>query len=631
MKNLRFSSPETDYKLYLSSPVFEFQLDDGPKQDLILTLTKGGGSLKSVQDTAIYMSNTDTYRVDLAGKTGLSKLKGVCELALFESQATMETGNSVASASILVETDSSQATASSQETIAQSLDGGLDVNVTKSKFPRTPLFRLFDNIREGTDKLKFKVYEAFIDKILFDSNEDATYLAGSQGLSTLGSRKLPLRDADIYHIIKAATEAFLMLNAGTYRHGNFNESDLLDSAASRNVLFQDRGTFLESNNNELYVVNDDSPDYYLAALHLIKEKLGASVGSSFIDARIEAIKRDLPRSQFDSPAPENADLYVIKHRLQFPFFIELIWSYWHEESMLVQAVSAICQRFQNIRAGGKLDPLADMEITHLLPLNNVLWGYIQDEYKRLSVKRRAYEYDHHYGISLHGKAVPTLNSADSRRKFLEAFHNLLYMTSNYYKESANKLVEPDAFPLLNALRAVNFIIAEGMHNQYGDLPWTARVEMLLQQWMLSRAEFRNFLPGRVSVPYPEPWMDRVASMNKLQAWTDTSPIDFNRLAVFGEKILLSIRFGLWNDPSVDQRTAALWAEYFRPEIQGYIHSYKAATGVDLTATVVGNKVDARPPSYHLAKRLNGQGNGTFSSPAQQNGKAKRGNVKKEWM
>ena len=91
-------------------------------------------------------------------------------------------------------------------------------------------------------------------------------------------------------------------------------------------------------------------------------------------------------------------------------------------------MNAISRRFQNVRGPGERDPLAHLEIDPLRPLNNLLWGYIQDEQNRLTVKRRAYEYDHHYGLTLYGKAVPPLRPADSRSKFLEAFHNLLHRT-----------------------------------------------------------------------------------------------------------------------------------------------------------------------------------------------------------
>ena len=84
--------------------------------------------------------------------------------------------------------------------------------------------------------------------------------------------------------------------------------------------------------------------------------------------------------------------------------VELIWSYWHEEGMLVQSLNAICLRFQNKRGPNARDPLANLRLDPLRPLNTLLWGYIQDEHNRLTVARRAYEYDHEYGLRLDGKS-----------------------------------------------------------------------------------------------------------------------------------------------------------------------------------------------------------------------------------
>lgn len=126
------------------------------------------------------------------------------------------------------------------------------------------------------------------------------------------------------------------------------------------------------------------------------------------------------------------------------------------------------------------------------------------------------------------------------------------------------------------------LLAEGAHNQYGDLPWTARQEMLIQQYLLGRPEFRDFLPTRVMVVHPEPWMGRVDAMKKLQGWTDTSVRFFHDLAVAAEPILLSIRFGDWSNV-VDQAQARNWARYWRQEVQTYIHAYHVVTGVDLSA------------------------------------------------
>jgi hypothetical protein len=75
-------------------------------------------------------------------------------------------------------------------------------------------------------------------------------------------------------------------------------------------------------------------------------------------------------------------------------------------------------------------------------------------------------------------------------------------------------------------------------------------------------------------------------------------LHFRDLGVFGERILLSIRFGNWNS-IIDRESAANWARYWRPEIQGYLHAYRAVTGCDLTADVV----DVTMPTVHLQRRL----------------------------
>jgi hypothetical protein len=290
---------------------------------------------------------------------------------------------------------------------------------------------------------------------------------------------------------------------------------------------------------------------------------------------------------------------VLASRVQVPCLLELIWSYWHEEGMLVQSISAIARRFQNIRAPGGNDPLAHLEIDPLRPLSNLLWGYIQDEQNLLTVKRRAYEYDHEYGLALYGKAVPPLRSADSRSKFLEAFHHLLHRCSAFYKEDNDTTVIADGFTLLNALKEVHLLLAEGASNQFGDLPWTARAEMLIQQWLLSRPEMRDFLQGRRMVPYKEPWMAQVDTMKSLQGWTDIPVTHFRDLGVYGEQILLSIRYGDWIDIN-NEDSAKNWARSWRPEIQSYLHAYRAVTGMDLTNL---GTVDHTMPAIHLQKRL----------------------------
>jgi hypothetical protein len=257
--------------------------------------------------------------------------------------------------------------------------------------------------------------------------------------------------------------------------------------------------------------------------------------------------------------------------------VELIWSYWHEEGLVVQTMNAIATRFQNVPGSLENDPLRTLEIDPLRPLNNVIGGYIQDEQHRLTVARRAYEYDHHYGLSLHGQAVRALKPADTRSGFIEAFNKLLFLCTRFYKQ------EDDAgLPLLNALRQVHLLLSQGAHNEFGDLPVTARIEMLMEQWVLARPEFRELLPTPIMVAYPEAWMPRVEAMKTLQGWSDTSVVHFHDLGVAGEQLLLSIRFGTWATTN-EAAPAASWARFWRPEIQRYIHAFRAVRGVDLTS------------------------------------------------
>ena len=294
-----------------------------------------------------------------------------------------------------------------------------------------------------------------------------------------------------------------------------------------------------------------------------------------------------------------------------PVMLELIWSYWHEEGMLVQSMNTISRRFQNRRIPGRgQDPLFRLEIDPLRTVNNLVWGYVQDEWNLLTVQRRAYEYQHEYGISLLGKAIPGFDPADSRPRFLTAFHDLLLTCATFYDADDDTTVVADAFGVLNALKDVHPILAEGAHNQFGDLVWTARSEMLAQQWILSRPEFREFLGGRTMVPYREPWMDRVDTMKQLQGWGDVSVTHFRDLAVFGERLLLSIRYGNWSVIN-DSRAAENWARFWRPEVKTYMHSYRAVTGVELggrAQETIDVSRDGRyvQPSVHLRRRLDQQ-------------------------
>ena len=172
--------------------------------------------------------------------------------------------------------------------------------------------------------------------------------------------------------------------------------------------------------------------------------------------------------------------------LTVPFAVELIWSYWHEEGGLVQTLNHILARFQNRRTGPGPDPMARFDLSPLRPLRNLLFEWAESEADRLTVRRRAAEYEYEYGLSMVGRAVPrTGHFVESRTTFIQAFHQLLHTAYLFFREEDDTTVNADPFPLLNALRETHLVLAEGAHNQYGDLPTVAREQMLIMQLILA--------------------------------------------------------------------------------------------------------------------------------------------------
>jgi hypothetical protein len=480
------------------------------------------------------------------------------------------------------------------EILPRPFAAGDDVAVTMRRAAVVPTAdqALWAIIRHSTNALSFENYNRFMDRVLCgDDTSDEAGLRIRAGLDRHGGliryKSLPFPDVEGYRLLKVATEVFMMVHCG---------ADLADLDPDFDLTAESRRFSRTLDAGE---IRRQWLDYLRG--ERVQEGPGELIETLPYLGIIRMKLRDVPvvttREVRDEDEAAAVCYGILAEKLSRPCFLELIWSYWHEEGMLVQTLNAIAWRFQNRRnPSTPNDPLAALELDPLRPLNNILWGYIQDAQHRLSVVRRAYEYDHHYGLPLAGKAIPAVRGADSRSRFVDAFHNLLHLCSIFYKEDDDTTVIADGFPVLNALKEVHLLLTQGAHNQYGDLPWTARQEMLMQQWLISRPEMREFLPGRIMVAYPEPWMDRVEAMKTLQCWTDISIMHFHTLGAFGEQLLLGIRFGAWTKVSEPDH-AANWARYWRAEVQGYVHSYRAATGADLTA-----RMDATIPAALLGRR-----------------------------
>jgi hypothetical protein len=459
------------------------------------------------------------------------------------------------------------------EVMPRPFAAGDDVAVTlrRTAVPATSDQALWVAIRNSTNAIGFDNYSRFIETVVCGEPPGDTFdrlIPGStkQTLRKVKRRTaLPFPNVDRYRLLKAATEVFLMLHCGVdlddFTNVDLNaESRRLNRAVRPGDLeeqMRDYLTRVPAGHGEVLDV--------LPYLGLIRLKLRdvAIVGGNGNDEAAEICYG------------------ILAEKLSNPCFLELLWSYWHEEGFLVRTMNAISWRFQNRTSGppGR-DPLAGLNIDPLRPLNNLLWGYLQDEQHRLSTLRRAYGYDQDLGLVLASRSGPPVRGADSRSRFVEAFHHLLALSWEFHRRDDDTTVIADGFGVLNALKETHLLLTEGAHNQYGDLPWTARHEMLMQQWILARPELNDFLATRTMVAHPEAWMAPVDTMNKLQGWSDTSVLHFRDLAVFGEQLLLGIRFGAWT-AVIEPEQAANWARYWRSELQGYIHAYRAVTGIDL--------------------------------------------------
>ena len=300
-------------------------------------------------------------------------------------------------------TTSAPATDTGEELIAiavrpLSRDDVLPVALRRTTTQPTRDQALWVAIRNRTKAIAFSGsgYKDFIDSVLCDQTTPPGDARLRREMAELGSQ---VRGVGAYELLKTATEVFLLLNCGV---------EIKDDA---HVRFD--------SDEEATRLGERVP------LHVLRRRLENYLGDP---RRLPYIKRVLDAA-FPGKEEDDSvfcDDVVIASRVDGPCMLELIWSYWHEEGMLVQAMNAISLRFQNRRNGSDRDPLAHLEIAPVRPLNNLLWGYVQDEQNRLTVQRRAYEYDHHYGLKLVGKVVPQLRSADSRSKFLEGYHNLLH-------------------------------------------------------------------------------------------------------------------------------------------------------------------------------------------------------------
>lgn len=389
-----------------------------------------------------------------------------------------------------------------------------------------------------------------------------------------GRARRPVSGSDSFDFVKSVVDSFLLVKTGYFLGGGVAQVSIDDPANPPTGASSRLG---ESFSNQL------AEEGARTGINRRSTRIQRSELRRLLQGRpgvpIEVF--DVLAEQLIGSGATNAQQIVLgellANRFTAPTMIELIWSYWMEKGGLINAMDSIFDAFRNF--GGRKSNLNSLiDLSYLRPMSNLIWGFGQYlQANGLTKDRRAFEYDHHYGIGLNEPGFSAGVGADSRSRFIGAFHELLGLCDQFYKEDSNTTIVPDGFPLLNSLREVHLILSEGANNQYGDLPTAARSEMLVMQWMLSRNEIASALRGRSGVPYPEPWMGPMDTINRHLEWTTASIRHYYDLAKFGEQILLSIRFGNWGAVT-DQDQATNWARYWKAEIRSYMHSLNAVAG-----------------------------------------------------
>lgn len=284
-------------------------------------------------------------------------------------------------------------------------------------------------------------------------------------------------------------------------------------------------------------------------------------------------------------------------------FVEHIYSYFLELGGVFETLDQVIRRFAPEARRPPAPQLNRFDVSPLQPVARLLWGYKEDRDNRTTRDQRRMEYLRQYGLDL-DPHTPAAEAFEHRSLFLQYFHTLLNVCAQYFQQLEQTTVNPSAFSVLAALRPLHMLLAEGAHNQYQFMTDKARVELIVVQDILSQDPVQRFLGAPANVPYPAPWMGAVDSMRRIMRRTDTSVTEFFNLALLGESILLTIRFGPFNPAFTDDLVAGGWAQALQPFIRQYIYSYRSVTGVDLAADAkfAGGRIDTTGPQVYLHAR-----------------------------
>ncbi|MFL9829057.1 hypothetical protein, partial [Rhodoplanes sp. SY1] len=168
-------------------------------------------------------------------------------------------------------------------------------------------------------------------------NDRGRFVDPSIDFSKTARRALPFTDTDAYRNVKAATEAFVMANCGIVGAADGSMFDSADAA------YVNERVVLNIGPGDLEALWDDYTnrldDRMLPYLALVRRKLKDNGIKEQDIGDVDLLALDTDRDD-----RVNTCYGVLRQRLTHPCLLELIWSYWQEEGMLVQTMNAIARR-----------------------------------------------------------------------------------------------------------------------------------------------------------------------------------------------------------------------------------------------------------------------------------------------
>ncbi len=271
---------------------------------------------------------------------------------------------------------------------ASTADGSKRIALQRAEAIPTADQALWSAIRNRTAAIGFEAYSDFIDRVL--CGRSATETDERKVQRDLSDRApMQFHGVDAYSLLKVATEAFLVLECGVHVKPAKDPitGELVYRRDSEGDPVIDPETGKPIVDETVEVQGEESRLGNSLTFQEASEKLTEYLGTGklpYLNRIVSTLFGDQSRRIERSPF---CDAILLK-RWSAPCLLELIWSFWNEEGMLVQTLNTVSMRFQNRRSQHERDPLTHLKLDPLRPLSNLLWGYIEDEIHRLTLARR---------------------------------------------------------------------------------------------------------------------------------------------------------------------------------------------------------------------------------------------------